>query len=762
MIILISFLLFVPSGLSLCDCNNSEKLVSKTGTLSDSLSNNDIKTLQKQGEIKGWTFIVDKNPATNYSIDQLCGLVEPENWLVDARFNPCTPGDELPDYFNWNELGGCTPVKNQGVCGACWAFATVAVLESNILIKDHCFEILSEQWLVSCNQDGWDCFGGWFAHDYHWWKTDSYGGTGAVFEAEFPYIGFGASCDGPYEHYYKIDDWAYIGSEQGIPPVDSIKQAILDYGPVSTAIYATTAMRTYTGGIFNDCESGEVNHAVVIVGWDDHALDEYGQEHSVWIVRNSWGPGWGEDGYMRIPYNCSSIGYAANYIDYPGWPTFEIILPDGLPEVINPGETATITVQIEEMTDQYIPGTGMLHYCYDGGDFLTSPLISIGDDMYEAILPSTTCGDNPEYYFSAEGEDAGIKYNPKDAPENYYSSQVGELIPVLIDNFETDLSWTVENDINLTDGSWERSVPLSCYRGDPPTDYNESGNCFLTNNEDCDSDVDDGITRLISPTMDLTGGIDARIDYALWYTNNFGEDPNNDLFKVYVSNNNGADWLLVKTIGPQTLIPIEWKKHSFLVGDFATPTSQVKVCFEAADLNNESIVEAGIDNFRASIHRCLTIDDVVFPDSYEIIRGRLISGSLKDLFYSDNYHINIASSVLSDIKKTPVSIQINGTATSAAPLELKFVLESRIRNPRIIQQKIRLYNYITQSWEEVDSRIVKGPDQIVEIVITDNPSRFINSNPLDMKAEMSWKAFGSIWSFPWKVGIDQSIWMITY
>ena len=158
-----------------------------------------ISQLQQQGEREGWTFSVGENEATQYSLEQLCGLVEPPDWRDNAVFDPLTPATKtvLPSAFDWRDYDGCTPVRSQGGCGSCWAFATVGALECAIKIREGESVDLSEQWLVSCNQSGWGCDGGWYAHSYHGWLTDPCGGTGAVLESDFPYLANDGPCGCP-------------------------------------------------------------------------------------------------------------------------------------------------------------------------------------------------------------------------------------------------------------------------------------------------------------------------------------------------------------------------------------------------------------------------------------------------------------------------------------------------------------------------------------------------------------------------------------
>ncbi|MGC8877806.1 MAG: C1 family peptidase [Anaerolineae bacterium] len=240
----------------------------------------------------------------------------------------------LPSHFNWCETYPCPSIRDQGECGACWAFGTVGVLEIAIRIKDGVLRNLSEQYLLSCNTDGWDCNGGQWVHDYHWWKMGrNQTAAGAVYESDFPYRGWEVPCTTAYAHHEKISGWSYVtGAEEAIPTNSALKQAIYAYGPVATTVCAGSAFRNYSGGIFGTNESGTcmqypVNHGVVLTGWDDGA--------GIWYLRNSWGTDWGESGWMRIRYGTSRIGYNATYISYGSAPppTPEPTTPPPTPSV---------------------------------------------------------------------------------------------------------------------------------------------------------------------------------------------------------------------------------------------------------------------------------------------------------------------------------------------------------------------------------------------------------------------------------------------
>lgn len=226
------------------------------------------------------------------------------------------PDLALPSSHNWCDYGGCTPVKNQGQCGSCWAFATVGVVESVIKIVDGIERDLSEQYLVSAGTHG-SCSGGYAAFSLFIDEipTGEFE-AGAVYEADFPYQAADVALNPPHPHHENLLSYHYVNGT-----VSEIKQAIHDYGPVYTSVCVGNAFNYYSGGVFQTNESstcnGGTNHAVVLVGWNDNLGN-----NGAWIMRNSWGSYWGESGYMQIGYGVSGIGGYARYAVY------ETALPD--------------------------------------------------------------------------------------------------------------------------------------------------------------------------------------------------------------------------------------------------------------------------------------------------------------------------------------------------------------------------------------------------------------------------------------------------
>jgi hypothetical protein len=247
---------------------------------------------------KGYTFEVDFNPAMQYTIEELCNY-KPElapEWLNTGNEIDLSMGKPQPPGGS-SYISNYTSIKNQGNCGSCWAFSTCGMFEC-ILLKQGINSDLSEQWLVSCNTNGWGCNGGNFANSY-------FMNPGAMLESCFRYKAQDLPCSVTCTP-------AYIASgNHNASGTSGIKSAIQNYGGVSCAVYVSSYFQAYSSGVFNYNINGSCNHAVVLVGWDDN-LGTAG----AWRMKNSWGSGWGESGMMWIAYGVSNIGTGANYLTY--------------------------------------------------------------------------------------------------------------------------------------------------------------------------------------------------------------------------------------------------------------------------------------------------------------------------------------------------------------------------------------------------------------------------------------------------------------
>lgn len=307
-----------------------------------------------------------------------------------------------------------------------------------------------------------------------------------------------------------------------------------------------------------------------------------------------------QPGNINFPYALQMVRAVVGLtVDQAGVSGLSFSFPDGRPELIDPSGGTRVRVEVSAgaMTPQ--AETAFLQYDAGGG-FVSVPLEIIAPQVYDAVFPVVTCGTDVAYRFTVQTTGGLVMTSPAAGAETYRALAANSAMPRFTDDFETDLGWT-ESGV-VVDGRWERGVPVGLgQRGDPPLDGDRSGTCYLTKNLLGNSDVDGGTTMLTSPIIDA-GDSDAWIRYWLWYTNCYGAAPNNDLFVILVSNDAGENWTTVETVGPVSATG--WVGRRFRLGQYVTPTEQVRVQFRASDLSSESVVEAGLDGFEAWSFGC--------------------------------------------------------------------------------------------------------------------------------------------------------------
>uniref|UniRef100_A0A5B6YKB2 Putative cysteine protease Cp1 n=1 Tax=Davidia involucrata TaxID=16924 RepID=A0A5B6YKB2_DAVIN len=214
----------------------------------------------------------------------------------------------LPETKDWREVGIVSPVKNQGHCGSCWTFSTTGALEAAYKQAFGKGISLSEQQLVDCAQafNNFGCSGGLPSQAFEYIKYNG----GLDTEEAYPYTGKDGECKYSSENVgVQVLDSVNItlGAE------DELKHAVAIVRPVSVAFEVVTGFRFYKQGVYtsNNCGTTpmDVNHAVLAVG--------YGVQNGVpyWLIKNSWGEDWGDNGYfkMEMGKNMCGIATCASY-----------------------------------------------------------------------------------------------------------------------------------------------------------------------------------------------------------------------------------------------------------------------------------------------------------------------------------------------------------------------------------------------------------------------------------------------------------------
>ena len=229
--------------------------------------------------------------------------------------------------FDWRESGKVSPVKNQSACNACYAFASIAAWESRLLIDGAGLWDLSENNVKECNfyQNGCGLGNSFQVASFLAQK-------GAVLESCDPYVAADVACKSTCPYQKTLLEWQLlVGS--AVPSPDALKNALATYGPINVAIYAgngdawANEFSAYDGSYtLYYAGTQATNHNVLIVGWDDSLVHAGGS--GGWIVKNSWGTGWGgtagfgsERGYLTIAYGSARIGEYARVVS--AWQNYD-------------------------------------------------------------------------------------------------------------------------------------------------------------------------------------------------------------------------------------------------------------------------------------------------------------------------------------------------------------------------------------------------------------------------------------------------------
>ncbi|WDP91141.1 MAG: autotransporter domain-containing protein [Desulfobacter sp.] len=238
--------------------------------------------------------------------------------------------ETLPGTFDIRNINGHSyigPVRNQKKCGSCYSFGALAAAESiyNRAVGryDQAAVDLSESFIIWNLGQYYTGFGGCDGASYDYEELTGIVTHGAVLESDFPYT----YPDPGKENYYsgdariKFSEWYRIAPND----IETMKRVIYTFGALDAAVYADKAFIDYESGVFKNSATAATallpyytptNHAIALVGWNDNP----GGDTGYWYLRNSWGQGWAQEGYMNIEYTSAHVALEATYLTYGYWP----------------------------------------------------------------------------------------------------------------------------------------------------------------------------------------------------------------------------------------------------------------------------------------------------------------------------------------------------------------------------------------------------------------------------------------------------------
>lgn len=290
--------------------------------------------------------------------------------------------------------------------------------------------------------------------------------------------------------------------------------------------------------------------------------------------------------------------------------------PTGVPTTVPLGQTHipfTATPSDEGPALEVLALT--LHTSHAGAPWTASP-IPIGEDgLFHATLSSYQCLTEVRWYITASLSNGVTATDPLLPLSNAYTTKVLDAAAGELQTFDDGADGWAVSSTDLESGAWELAIPIGTSSADSPivAPYGDAtsgeGAAFVTQNgsgQHTDFDVDGGPTSLTSPTLDLSGN-DGYIAFSYWFYSNEDEAMESDALTVLVSNDDGETWAEVADI---TTPDVQWRTFSFRVADYLPTTDQVRVRFSVSDNPNNSVTEAGIDDFFYAAQPCALLADL--------------------------------------------------------------------------------------------------------------------------------------------------------
>ena len=217
-----------------------------------------------------------------------------------------------------------TQIENQGGCGSCWAFSLTATHRDGFALGGKDPGRLSQEWLIDNSTEAAGCKGGYFDSAENFVTPG-----GQPLWSACPYKSGSGKCSASLPLAAHINSWFMVGDKSTGPSVMDIEAYIASSGKaVSIGVAAGAGpWESYSGGVYNGCTAGDLDHMINLVGWDNEgaSFDENGNlppGKGIWILRNSWGKSWGEQGYMRTKMTdttgkrCNSVAEETAAFDF--------------------------------------------------------------------------------------------------------------------------------------------------------------------------------------------------------------------------------------------------------------------------------------------------------------------------------------------------------------------------------------------------------------------------------------------------------------